>query len=98
MPYPLSGARVKVARAQDQLNMIEKEISAFLDTKPYRITHHIDKAGEGSFVINFTKRPPLIWSVMIGEYIHNLRSALDHMIFEIANAHDPSGVAPDKTE
>lgn len=100
MPYTFAGARLKWDRTQAQLNALEAEIRDFVQgvDKPYTFTLNRNaETGEDCIVINIVRQPPLMWSVQIGEIIHNLRSALDHMVYEIAATH-AKGNVPAGTE
>lgn len=100
MPYTLAGPRLKWDRAQAQVNALEAEIREFLQSvdKPYKFTlDRNTETGEDRIVINIVRQSPPMWSVQIGEIIHNLRSALDHMVYEIAATHG-KGKVPTGTE
>src|SRR5262249_8364684 len=77
-------------RACDQLDALKKEMATFLDSDPYEPAikfRRVHGAREARFVFNVTirmivKKPcPPMWSVIIGEIIHDLRSALDHSVY-----------------
>lgn len=100
MPHPLAGARLKWNRAKSQFETLDAELMAFKgsDDKPYRLElqHHVE-TGEDSLHIHIVRETPPMWSVQIGEIVHNLRSALDHMVYEIA-AGNNHGRVPSGTE
>lgn len=83
----LTGIRLKLNRAHDQLKSLHAEIDAFFKTKPYRIETQVNPDAREIFgILRRNGRhgtiPPM-WSVFIGEIIHNVRSALDHMIWQM---------------
>jgi hypothetical protein len=94
------GAFLKIQRAQTQREQLRKEISAFLDPHngPFELVLEYDADSDRDRVVFMVKRdtPPL-WSVIIGEILHDLRSALDHLVYE-ASDKDGNGEAPPGTE
>ncbi len=90
----LAGARAKVNRAVEQFDSLEAEIGAWINRQPQEIRHDVNpETGRYRFTIrNAGRVPPARWSVIIGEIIHNLRSALDHIVWQlvIANGRVPS--------
>lgn len=78
--HPLTGCRTKLGRAETDLDQLEAEIARFLRRDSYEIAQQFD-AETGRCTLTFLAKhpPPLAWSVAIGEIVHNLRSALDHM-------------------
>lgn len=86
MVYTFLGPRAKVDRAQEQLRLLGHEIEAVLSgaVKPYQLRANADLAMQvHSVTIHIASPPPLAWSVRVGEIVHNLRSALDHMVYEM---------------
>lgn len=84
MADSLSGVRLKLQRAKDQIEGLQADTLAFVDTHPYTAGLHFDRdVRELTFSVQVKKLPPPIWGVRIGEIIHNLRSALDHVVWEL---------------
>ena len=79
LPRSFSAPKVKIARAQRHLAELETEIAAFLDTRPARFVSRIIKEpGEQRAEFHlFTQHPPEDLGAIIGDVVHNLRSALD---------------------
>jgi hypothetical protein len=104
MNDPLLTSRLKLRRAHAQLKSLAAEIDTFIAGEPYQIIRevHIDAAQNVGTVIGRLavqrQRPPE-WSVVAGEIIHDLRSALDHLILPIVRLENPTMVASvaDKT-
>jgi hypothetical protein len=82
----LSGVREKLRRAEHHLETLQVEWRKHPgpDLSPYRFTIHI-KPDTGDHFIHaeFVKPPPLLLSVIVGDVLHNLRSALDHLAWEM---------------
>jgi len=104
----LDGPRHKLGRAERQLDDLEAEIARFLRRDTYEITQNFDpKAGRVELWFVMKQRPPLSWSVTMGEIVHNLRSSLDHLacqLFLASGGNDCEGtktafpVLPDTTD
>lgn len=80
---PLAGPVARVARANEQLRDLLRSVQGFLDSEPYGF---LSKYYEAKRVCGLyaTARPfPEEWSVILGEFVHNLRSALDHLIWQL---------------
>jgi len=81
----LAGIRQKLLRAQSQLDSLTFDMGAFTDNMPYPLGDPRPNADRTKWVIPLKlQRPlPLVWSVVLGEIVHDLRSALDHTIFQL---------------
>jgi hypothetical protein len=92
MSDPFFGIRLKLKRAFEQLDGFENEIAAFLDSAPYRPTVQFKRVPGNTrpqFIFEFViqiavdKQCPPMWSIQIGEIVHNLRSSLDHVVYSL---------------
>jgi hypothetical protein len=95
-PSPLTGILAKIKRAKEHIDDLEIAIRDFRNTEPYRtdskpdyntttIIHYV------SHIEDVPERIPLV----AGDAIHNLRSALDHLVYQIIRA---NGKTPDRPE
>lgn len=84
--HPLDGPRVKVERANSQLIALQNIAQAFFETNPYTIVlAEIDrKTSRQSVRVNYCPAIPDEWGVIIGEICHDLRSALDLLVWQLA--------------
>ena len=81
-----AGIRLKRLRAWDQINSLKADIAFFLrnDLAPYVPSVNFDgKTQILTVSVHINKVPDAMWSVRIGEIVHNLRSALDHVVWEL---------------
>ncbi len=84
--HPLDGPRVKIERAKSQLALFHATSERFFECNPYRVTvaefngkaRHYNLRIQGDHVAL-----PLEWSVWVGEIAHNLRSALDGLVWQV---------------
>lgn len=86
MPLDLASFDAKLGRAKHHTEAVENEIIAWLNPKPYRLSPKVNAdATRHSVIIHIDKIAPVArWSLVIGDAIHNIRSALDHFVYTIA--------------
>jgi hypothetical protein len=76
---------LKLERACHHINDLDGQLKAFLAEKPFKIIiHYRRKTGERAFGIKTEKPIPPHFSVIIGDAVHNLRSALDLTLYPMA--------------
>ena len=87
------GVRAKSSRAGDGLASLETDISAVCKNMRRAIVHEIREDVNKQVWIYRGETPeaPIEWSVRIGEILYNLRSALDHLVWQLvlANGEKP---------
>jgi hypothetical protein len=100
MVTALDGCREKIKRAEEHREELESEVAAWLEAHPIPFRAKYDPQ-TGSHIARITSVPQPIptlrWGVIIGDVLHNLRSALDHLAWELAHwggrtPPDPGGV------
>jgi hypothetical protein len=86
--HPLDGSRLKVQRAREHLKTLDDEMRAFSDSEPYRVvTEQEPETHDYVWRVFFNRpdvRPPDHLAVVAGDAIHNLRSALDYLAWQLA--------------
>ena len=75
----LESANLKLIRAEKHIDTMRGIIMDFLSDEPSMVTKHPD----GSDEFKFIERPPNDISILAGEAIHQIRSALDHLAFQL---------------
>lgn len=97
MTHPLDGPRLKVVRAREHLQELNLCQSRFFESDAYEIADQFDaQMGKHVFRISVLKNPPVHrLAALTGDCIHNLRSALDHLVWRLAE--DFSGPKDDDT-
>lgn len=84
------GAIGKIVRAKNQLEGLNERFRKFAEAKPYHCVEQFDarpdepSSGVYRYVVDSVSLPKREWGVLIGELVHNLRSALDHSIYAAA--------------
>jgi hypothetical protein len=77
---------VKVERAQEHLASLSAEVRAYLESKPYAVGFKRDPESRRLIYFVAGVRPtPRRLSALLGDTIHNLRSALDHLAFQLVS-------------
>jgi hypothetical protein len=98
MVHPLESAMLKLDRAREHLDQLDAELQRFLDAQPYAIGIHFDfDAPEHTVVAHELLPPPRRLGLLMGDAIHNTRSALDHLVYELAGL-DPKVKRGEKTQ
>lgn len=88
-------ARLKIDRAKHHISELAGEVNAFLVEKPFKLVRRTDpKAAERVLIVKANKPIPPRFSLIVGDAVHNLRSALDITIFNLIadKVADPSNV------
>ena len=80
--HPLDGARAKVKRAQKHMIDIDKEARRYAEGQPYELPRirMPDSQRKVGYRVRITEQPDPIIALMLGDFVHNLRSALDYII------------------
>ncbi len=95
--HPLIGPRLKVTRAESELKNLRVLQDAFMKDSDYRVVKAElnPKSGKYRYRVRIHSAPPdPQWGVWIGEIAHNLRSALDGLVHQLALLNLPKGRAP----
>jgi hypothetical protein len=84
---PFDGARLKIRRAKHHVEDARKEIQQFLSRRPYRLIVETDSDPRFQrVVLRHGECIPYDIALIIGDAVHNLRSALDHMACELVRS------------
>ncbi len=85
LPNQLEGIRLKLTRAHEHLTVLQNEVQAFRDREPYRVSCNREANGtELVYTVHVVENPPAVWSLVIGDCLQNMRSALDHLVWQLA--------------
>jgi hypothetical protein len=92
----LDGCDLKLKRAEEHLKCLEaKRVELLAEERPYAVFQKYD--AETScvlFTAQLLDELPPDWGVIVGDYVHNVRSALDHLAWQLACLHygrEPTG-------
>lgn len=78
--------RVKIDRAKHHLRDLEVVRDGFIKSNPYRIERETDQTGYNVYRVFDIQTPPVEIGLIAGDVIHNLRSALDHLAYQLVYA------------
>jgi hypothetical protein len=82
--HPLDGPRLKIERAAEHLQTLNNMIRSWQNTKPFLCTGHTHP-NQSSYVYTVeTQGIYLDTGVVIGDILHNLHSALDNIVWQLA--------------
>jgi hypothetical protein len=89
----LVGIKAKIERANQHIHDLECAMRAFRDQEPYGFGREIDpNTGDEIHRIEIRQQTPIAFSLITGDALHNLRSALDHLAWK---THEADGGTPD---
>lgn len=81
----IDGCLAKLDRADEHLEALSAETLAFLRSRPIELRGEMDKdIGRYSVRIRLKERPPVRLGLIVGDAVHNLRAALDHLATNLA--------------
>lgn len=76
----LDSASLKIVRASEHLQEIKKVVGSLASTPN---SYELVEDGSGKEKIHFLIQPPSQITILAGEIVYQLRSALDHLAFEL---------------
>lgn len=83
----LAGVWAKIDRAESQLLKLDKHVGRYLDSDPYGMRFQYDTdLNMFAYIIHVSAEPTLDIAVRFGDLVHNLRSALDHLAWQLVVA------------
>jgi hypothetical protein len=92
----IRGVRLKIERAKEHIRDLDAAIGDFLRDGAYRLgakPHPVAEIKHTTLYVAEVKPIPSRLSLLIGDAIHNLRSALDHLAWQLVEA---GGGVPDR--
>lgn len=88
MAMNFDSASAKVARALEHLQSLDDEMQRVFDSNAYGIGgHYKPETAEIDLYALPAEFPIVEWGVRFGDCLHNLRSALDHVAWQLALDH-----------
>jgi hypothetical protein len=81
-PRAIAGIEIKIERANQHLALLHDEMSAWNARVPWRLVPEVHANGTKHFYrLRFLEPIPVEWAVILGEALHDLRSALDQSVY-----------------
>jgi hypothetical protein len=81
-------SRYKIARAKEHDRVLYAEIRKFLNANPYTLIKEYDRE-QSRYLLKLKIDEPMPqgrWGLIIGDCVHNLRSALDYIAWRLARS------------
>jgi hypothetical protein len=83
--HPLDGVNLKLARADKHFDLLNNEIVQWLNAQNYRVSEYDNsETGESTRSLVDPPKTPEWWGLFVGEFAYQLRSALDHLAWQLA--------------
>lgn len=85
----IDGIRLKIQRAKNHIDDLEEAIRAFIKSKPYTIgtkPHPVAEIEHTTLFVSTIEQVPFALSLIVGDAVHNLRSSLDHLAWQLVEA------------
>lgn len=79
----LEALDAKIERARSELRLLKADIAAFCEERARLIVREVCGEKERWVYHGDTPEAPIQWSVRAGEFAYNLRSALDHLVWQL---------------
>jgi hypothetical protein len=89
--HPLSGATLKLQRANANLAALKNAISTEREKYPHRAITDVDEKSGICLIAIDARPPPTFWAPLIGDVLHNIHSSLDHLMWELIRRHNYGG-------
>jgi hypothetical protein len=81
---PLEGCRAKIERAKEHFHVLYREYAEFFADGPFDFANYNNPAaGETVYLAKISRQPPMRWGILAGEIVHQLRSALDLLAWQL---------------
>jgi len=77
----------KLARAQEHVDAFNEERQEWIQSQSSGLNDQWVNEYTQSFTVHGLGQPPIRLSILIGDFAHNVRSALDHLIFDLWLSH-----------
>ena len=85
MSADLDSTYGKMRQASKHLRSLKEELRIFLEREPVTLTSHRNRERtEEWWITNFREPIPEVVPLLIGDIAHNLRTALDHLVYALA--------------
>ncbi len=82
-----NGVWIKVERAKEHFRDLYARYQEFRQTNPYeRVVYDEPDTGDLVYKAKVLADPPVEWSAIVGDTVHNLRSSLDLLVCELVRA------------
>jgi hypothetical protein len=81
----LLSPRLKLERANEHLKAFHAEINAYIERRPQHLSTELDADGWNVVSVEIVRPMPEVVPLILGDAIHCLRSALDHIVYAVGS-------------
>src|SRR5713226_9201785 len=75
---------LKLLRAREHLATLERDVASFLKAEPGKVVSDFDVFSRRiTMTFRVERQPPEEWGPLIGDFLFNLRSSLDHIVYQM---------------
>jgi hypothetical protein len=85
--HPLDSTRGKLVRAVQRSKDLRLYCDAYEEQHPWRFESHWDASSDCYIAFMRGRLPPMYLGLILGEVVHDLRSAFDHLAWAVAVEH-----------
>jgi hypothetical protein len=79
-----AGVHFKFQRAQQHAAELERRVQGFIQSAPFEVYEEEEQAtGDLLTRVRVHRQPPPELSTVIGDVVHNARTALDHLVWQL---------------
>jgi hypothetical protein len=82
----LDGARIKLGRAGQHIAELSTAAQQFLGTNPFYLQTDEAENGDLVTIVRIRSQVPADWAAIVGDAVHNMRSALDLVAWQLVEA------------
>jgi hypothetical protein len=84
----LYGVRLKLNRAEAHAEALNREVDAWLGRHPYATFGEYEPGPPEKYLfkVRFFEFIPAEWGVVLGDFVHDARSALEHLAYQVVLA------------
>jgi hypothetical protein len=81
----MAGVRAKLDRLDANMEGYDEELRRYVASDPHEVVPKFDVETGWHDIFLRVGEPPRVFGLILGEATHNLRSALDHLAWQLAN-------------
>jgi hypothetical protein len=80
----LSDCFLRLDRAEKHLEVLYEQVPAYIESYPYELSGEFEVKGEWRIARFWIRKPPdPQWAILVSEFVHHLRAALDNLIWQL---------------
>ncbi|MER0203622.1 MAG: hypothetical protein DU480_07130 [Nitrosomonas sp.] len=81
--FTFDGAGAKLDRACVHMEQLREATREYMATEPFELVQRQQENGDFVVSVRVRNAVPRVWSLIIGDAVHNMRAALDHLVWRL---------------